>query len=70
MKNNLSMLMGTQRKTATKLYEETGVSKTTIHELYHEKQINPSFSTVSKLCKALDLTLNEFFGIDEKEGVK
>ncbi|BAW91780.1 helix-turn-helix domain-containing protein [Staphylococcus capitis] len=70
MRNNLSMIMGKKRVTATKLSEDTGVSRTTIHELYHEKQINPSFSTVLKLCKALDVTLNEFFGIDEKEGVK
>lgn len=66
MKNNLSMLMGAQRKTATKLYEETGVSKTTIHELYHEKQINPNLSTVLKLCKALNVTLDEFFGMEKK----
>ncbi|MDU0226363.1 helix-turn-helix transcriptional regulator [Staphylococcus aureus] len=70
MKNNLSMIMGQKRITATKLSEDTGVSRTTIHEFYHEKQINPSFSTVSKLCKSLDVTLNEFFGINEKEGVK
>lgn len=70
MKNNLSMIMGRKRITATKLSEDTGVSRTTIHELYHEKQINPRFSTVSKLCKSLDVTLNEFFGINEKEGVK
>ncbi|HCG2535444.1 TPA: helix-turn-helix transcriptional regulator [Staphylococcus aureus] len=70
MKNNLSMIMGRKRITATKLSEDTGVSRTTIHELYHEKQINPSFSTVSKLCKSLDVTLNEFFGINEKKEVK
>lgn len=70
MRNNLSMIMGRKRITATKLSEDTGVSRTTIHELYREKQINPSFSTVSKLCKSLDVTLNEFFGINEKKEVK
>jgi len=70
VRNNLSMIMGQKRITATKLSEDTGVSRTTIHELYHEKQNNPSFSTVLKLCKALDVTLNDFFGINKKEEVK
>ena len=39
MRNNLSMIMGRKRVTATKLSEDTGVSRTTIHELYHENKL-------------------------------
>ena len=37
MDNNLSMLMGRDRVSALKLSEETGISRTTIYGLYHEK---------------------------------
>ena len=37
MNNNLSMLMGRDRVSALKLSKETGISRTTIHGLYHER---------------------------------
>lgn len=65
MKNNLSMYMGKYRITATKLSEETGVARSTIHELYHEKQTNPNVNNVKKLCDYLGITLNDFFDIEK-----
>ncbi|WP_438873853.1 helix-turn-helix domain-containing protein [Staphylococcus ureilyticus] len=42
--------MGKYRITATKLSEETGLARSVIHELYHEKQKNPNVSSVMKIC--------------------
>ncbi|HDA7288495.1 TPA: helix-turn-helix transcriptional regulator [Staphylococcus aureus] len=70
MNNNLSLLMGKHRVTASKLSTATGISRTSIHGLYHERTENPDTKTVMKLCEYFNITPNEFFGIIEKEGVK
>ncbi|HCY0777706.1 TPA: helix-turn-helix transcriptional regulator [Staphylococcus aureus] len=67
MKNNLSMLMGKKRINASKLSKETGISRTTIYGLYHEKTESPDTKTVLTLCDYFGITLNEFFGIEKKE---
>ncbi|HAR5241171.1 TPA: helix-turn-helix transcriptional regulator [Staphylococcus aureus] len=66
MKNNLSMLMGRNRISASKLSAKTGISRTSIHGLYHERTENPDTKTVMKLCEYFGVTPNEFFGINEK----
>lgn len=70
MKNNLSMLVGKNRISVTQLSIEVGISKTSLFNLYHEKTENPDTKTVMKLCEYFNVTPNEFFGINEKEGVK
>ncbi|MBU5629800.1 helix-turn-helix domain-containing protein [Staphylococcus epidermidis] len=67
MNNNLSMLMGRDRVSALKLSEETGISRTTIHGLYHERTKSPDMQIVMKLCDYFKVTPNEFFGIKEIE---
>ena len=67
MNNNLSMLMGRDRVSALKLSKETGISRTTIHGLYHERTKSPERQIVMKLCDYFKVTPNEFFGIKEKE---
>ncbi|GJF55677.1 MULTISPECIES: helix-turn-helix domain-containing protein [Staphylococcus] len=66
MKNNLSMLMGKERVSASKLSEKTGISRTTIHGIYHEKTESPDTKTILTLCHYFGITPNEFFGIDNK----
>ncbi|PTE66831.1 XRE family transcriptional regulator [Staphylococcus devriesei] len=61
MKNNLSMLMGKKRVSALKLSRETGVSRTAIYGLYHEKTNNPDIKNLIKLCNYFEITLDEFF---------
>lgn len=70
LNNNLSLLMGKHRVTASKLSTKTGISRTSIHGLYHERTENPDTKTVMKLCEYFNVTPNEFFGINEKEGAK
>ncbi|OHQ96783.1 MULTISPECIES: helix-turn-helix transcriptional regulator [Staphylococcus] len=65
MKNNLSMLMGKERISALKLSKKTGISRTTIYGLYHEKTESPDMKTAITLCDFFGVTLNEFFGIDK-----
>lgn len=69
MKNNLSMLMGKKRVSALKLSKEIGISRTTIHGLYHERTKSPDMQVVMKLCDYFKVTPNEFFGIKENKEV-
>ncbi|MCE3309773.1 helix-turn-helix transcriptional regulator, partial [Staphylococcus aureus] len=50
MRNNLSLFMGRDRISASKLSMVTGISRTSIHGLYHERTENPDTKTVMKLC--------------------
>ncbi|MEX6346909.1 MULTISPECIES: helix-turn-helix transcriptional regulator [Staphylococcus] len=70
MNNQLSLLMGKHRISALKLHKSTGISRSAIYGLYHERTENPDTKTVMKLCEYFDVTPNEFFGINEKEEVK
>ncbi len=68
MKNNFSTLLGAKRKTMTDVFKATKISRTTLHGLYHEKTENPDTKTVLAICKYLEITPNDFFGIKEREG--
>lgn len=70
MNNNLSLLIGKNRISVSSLSNDTGISPTTLYSLYHEKTDNPDTKTVMKLCEYFNVTPNEFFGINEKEGAK
>lgn len=64
MMNNLSVLMGMKRISGTKVSEDTGISRNTIHLLYHQKTNNPDTQTVLKLSKYFGVTPNEFLGVE------
>ncbi|EGG68581.1 Cro/C1-type HTH DNA-binding domain protein [Staphylococcus aureus subsp. aureus 21338] len=48
----------------------TGISRASIHSFYHERTEKPDTKAVMKLCEHFNITLNEFFGINEKKEVK
>lgn len=62
MKNEMRVIMSKQRKNISKMHELTGISRTTLSNIYHEKS-NFEVETLFKLCDALKVTPNEFFGI-------
>ncbi|TDM16165.1 XRE family transcriptional regulator [Macrococcoides canis] len=70
MKNSLSLILGAKRLKIAKVSVDTGISRTTLHGLYYETTKNPDTKTVTKLCSYLEITPNQFYGIDpyvEKE---
>lgn len=70
MSNQFSAILGATRKSMSSVHNETGISRTTLHRLYHEKTENPDTKTVNAICKCLNITPNQFYGIDPyiKEG--
>ncbi|AVS03039.1 TPA: helix-turn-helix transcriptional regulator [Staphylococcus aureus] len=67
MKNKFRVILAERKLKISDVYFATGIAKTTLYGLYHEKTKNPDTSTIMRLCKYLEITPNEFFGIDNNE---
>lgn len=59
MKNNLRVLLAKKRLKVSDLAKDTGISKTTLTNLYYERTKNPDSQTLLKLSKALGVTIDE-----------
>lgn len=70
MENNLSLLMGKKRCKISDIHRHTGISRTTLQNLYYGKTKNPDIQTVMKLCEYFRVTPNEFFGIEPVKQLK
>ena len=55
----LSNLMGAKKSTIQDIANATGLSRTTISNLYHEKISAISFETITKLCIYFDCKLSD-----------
>ncbi|MDH9707144.1 helix-turn-helix transcriptional regulator [Staphylococcus capitis] len=70
MKNKFRVLIAINKLSIAKVSDNTGIAKTTLYGLYYEKTQNPSLPIILKLCEYLNVTPNEFLGIEnvnEKE---
>ena len=65
MKNNMRLLLAKQRKKTSDVADATGISKSTLTDLYYERVKNPSIDTLKKVSRFLGVTLDEF--LDTKE---
>ena len=59
--NNLSTIMGRKRIKIKELHERTGISRSTLTQLYYDKTTMIKLDTVDKLFSALDITPGELF---------
>ena len=59
--NNLSTIMGKKRIKIATLYKWTGISRSTLTQLYYDKTTMIKLDTIDKLCSALDITPGELF---------
>lgn len=57
--NRLSRLMGERRVTVQEVARATGMSRTTLHDLYHDRSKRIDFATLDKLCN--------YFGVDTQQ---
>lgn len=57
--NRLRILMAEQRISITKLSIETGISRTTLTNIYYERAKGITFETLYKLCTHLKCTPND-----------
>lgn len=61
----LSTLMGKNRYSIQDVHELTGLSRTTISNLYNDKATRIDYETADKLCTLFECSINELFCMDE-----
>ena len=61
LKNHLSKLMGEKRYTIVEVSRKTGLTATTISNLYNDKVKRLDFDTLEKLCKLFNCQPNDLF---------
>ena len=59
--NKLSEILGKKRIRMSELQKLTGLSHTTIINLYYDRTKNISFETIDKICNALECNTQELF---------
>ena len=52
----LSTLMGERRLNIQSVHEKTGISRSTLSKLYHDKKVGIDYSTLDKLCDLFECT--------------
>ena len=60
---HLSRLMGEKRLKIADLARDTGLSRTTVSRLYHEDSERIDLDTLEKLCRYLDINIEELLEI-------
>jgi putative transcriptional regulator len=68
MKCRLQDLLWEKRLKMADVVRMTGVSKTTIHSMYHNRVRKVDFGVAERLCVALDCTPGDLFALDASEG--
>lgn len=63
MKNEFRTILAYQKKNVTDVHVDTGISKTTLFNLYHERSKNPELQTLLKITDYLNITVDELLGI-------
>lgn len=57
--NNLSAILGERRLKISKLSEDTGISRSTLTNLYYQKTTSISFNVLDQLCKYFNCSVND-----------
>lgn len=66
----LSTLMGKARYNIQDVHERTGLSRTTIAQLYHDKATRVDYETIEKLCRLFDCGITDLFLLTEEENAQ
>lgn len=59
--NRLSRLMGERRVTMQDVARATGLSRQTIHDLYHDRSTRIDLETLNRLCNFFGVPTSEVF---------
>ncbi|MBW8383983.1 MAG: helix-turn-helix transcriptional regulator [Youngiibacter sp.] len=59
--NNLSKILGEKRIPMSKVFEDTGIARSTLHALYHEESKGIRFDTLEALCIYLGISVKDFW---------
>jgi len=59
IRSKLSTLMGAKRYNIQDVYEKTGLARSTIANLYHDKTQRIDYDTLDKLCKLFECSVGD-----------
>jgi putative transcriptional regulator len=65
--NHLSRLLGERRMSVAALSRATGIPRSSLHEIYHDKALRIDVRTLDRLCKYLRVTVCELLEYQEEE---
>ncbi|MCP9037472.1 helix-turn-helix transcriptional regulator [Streptococcus oralis] len=65
MKNNFRIILAKQRKKIVDVYKATGISRSTLANLYYERAKNPELKTLLKIADYLGVTLDKLLTLEE-----
>lgn len=66
MKNNFSKILGEKLIKTSEISKETGISRTTLTNLYYKRTKAISLDVLDKLCKYLNCTVEDILELEEK----
>ena len=69
IKNNLATIMGDRLLSKKALAKGTGLSRTTLTDIYYRRSENIKLSTLTKLCDYLKIPLSELIEYDPNEKI-
>ena len=64
MKCRLSTLMGQARYSIQDVHNKTGLARSTVAQLYHDKATRIDFETIEKLCSLFDCNVAELLELE------
>ena len=64
MKCRLSTLMGQARYSIQDVHNRTGLARSTVAQLYHDKATRIDFVTIEKLCSLFDCSVAELLELE------
>lgn len=66
MKNDLRIILATQKKTVADVHRATGLSKATVTNIFYERAKNPEIQTLLKIADYLNVSIDELLGSTAK----
>ncbi|BDQ45337.1 helix-turn-helix domain-containing protein [Enterococcus faecalis] len=66
MKNNLSKVLGERLLKVSDVFKATGISKTTLTDIYYQRAKNIQLETLMKICDYLQIPLSKLIEYDPK----
>ena len=66
IKCNLSTILGERKLKVAEVARDSGINKNTLHRLYNETATRVDLEVVEKLCKFLDIRIEDLFEIVDK----
>lgn len=59
MKNNLSKILGERLLKISDVFKATGISKSTLTDIYYQRAKNVQLDTLMKICDYLQVSLSD-----------